>query len=121
MLFLCMKHFANFCSFAVPSAPPLNVSAEVLSSTVINFFWQPPLAQELNGILQNYNVIVEEVPTGREWIYASNGTDLLVTSLHPYYNYSCRVSANTIGIGPYSSPITATTNEAGDDYVAMLE
>ena len=110
-----MKHCTKFCSFTVPSAPPRNVSAEALSSTVITFLWQPPLAQELNGLLQSYNVIVEEIPTGREWNYISNGTDLLVTSLHPYYNYSCRVAANTIGIGPYSSSVITATYEAGDD------
>ena len=34
--------------------------------------------------------------------------------LHPYYNYTCAVAAVTTEVGPYSIPITVTTNEDGE-------
>ena len=36
-----------------------------------------------------------------------------VAPLHPYYNYSCAVSAFTVKAGPYTEIITAVTLEAG--------
>ena len=40
-------------------------------------------------------------------------TQMMLLFLHPYYNYSCAVSAVTVQPGPYSLPIQVTTAEDG--------
>ena len=43
----------------------------------------------------------------------STTTSIEITSLHPFYVYEWRVSAFTVGEGPYSSISTVTTPEDG--------
>ena len=58
-------------------------------------------------------MIVTEVPTGREWFLVATDTQITLGSLHPYYHYSCVVAAFTVGIGPFSQPFFALTEEEG--------
>lgn len=45
------------CSLsAVPTAPPQNVQVEAVNSTTIQFLWNPPPQQFINGINQGYKV-----------------------------------------------------------------
>lgn len=41
---------------AVPTAPPQNVQVEAVNSTTIQFLWNPPPQQFINGINQGYKV-----------------------------------------------------------------
>ncbi len=36
----------------------------------------------------------------------------MLGSLHPYYNYSARVAAYTIGLGPFTELFYVQTNES---------
>lgn len=48
------------------------------------------------------------------WTFFAVDEDINIGSLHPYYYYNCTVSARTsAGTGPYSTPITVQTEEAG--------
>ena len=41
-----------------------------------------------------------------------------IDMLHPNYNYTVRMAAVTsVGIGPFSAPVTATTLEDGTSYM----
>ena len=97
----------------VPTAVPENITVEhVLSDTVI-LSWEPPPVEQQNGAIQSYVIGVTEADSGREYNVTSLVTTHAVGSLHPYYTYSFRIAAVTIGIGPYSHPINTTTLEAG--------
>ena len=52
-------------------------------------------------------------------------TTIEITSLHPFYIYEWKVSAFTVGEGPYTSVLTISTPEDGKlilkvDYYFML-
>ena len=85
-----------------PSGPPLSFSVVAISSVSIRLSWASPLPEELNGVLVSYRVIVTEYATGAvfQQTTAFDTNSLVVSSLHPYYNYQCSVAAFTIAFGP---------------------
>ena len=97
----------------VPTAVPENVTVENVLSDTILLSWEPPPVEQQNGVLQSYVIGVTEIDSGREYNVTSLVTTHAVGSLHPYYTYSFRIAAVTIGIGPYSLPVNTTTLEAG--------
>ena len=102
-------------SHLVPSAPPNNVTGFVINSTSISLSWEPPADEELNGLLREYQVDITEVETGTTFQLSTLATEttIIISSLHPYYNYLCSVSAVTIGLGPFSQILTFLTLQAG--------
>ena len=101
-------------TFSAPSAPPQNLTGYAASPTIIYLSWNPPPTIDINGILQHYWIGVQESETGRSWSFIHVEGEIAVGSLHPYYNYWCRVSAYTIGLGPYTNQIVVQTQEAGN-------
>lgn len=100
-------------TLSVPSASPTAGNGTAESSSVIIFSWNDPPALNLNGNLRYFRAIVTEIPTGRNWSLIAVESHITLASLHPYYNYSCKVAAYTIGLGPYSKPFYAITKEEG--------
>ena len=96
---------------AAPSSAPTEGVGSALSSTVVTFHWNVPLPVDQNGVLKYYKAFVSEVPTGRNWSLIAVDTQISLASLHPYYKYSCRVAAYTVGFGPFSQPFYAVTDE----------
>jgi len=47
-------------------------------------------------------------------------TSVTIPSLHPFYNYKCKVAAVTIGEGPYSVELTITMPEEGNYVLHMF-
>ena len=87
-----------------------------MNSTAILLEWQHPEPSGRNGIITQYDVMLTELPTGQVLEYTRVGShiDILITSLHPYYEYECSVAACTsVGRGPYSPLINITTDEDG--------
>ena len=102
---------------AVPSSPPLNSSGEVLGPSAISISWQPPSPEGQNGIITSYTVFITEVPTNATTTYQRDGSrsEILITGLHPFYEYSCSVAAETsVGLGPFGTPFTITTHQDGE-------
>ena len=98
----------------VPSAPPQSLSGIAQSSTVVRFTWSAPPIASIPGILQNYVLKLREIETGQVWTFVSVAAHINIGSLHPYYNYECKVAAHTIaGTGPYTEAVIAQTQEAG--------
>lgn len=88
-----------------------------MSSTIIRITWGAPEFEEQNGIITSYNISLLEVATSATFMYQLGGlrTELVVTSLHPYYEYRCSVAAATeVGIGPFSTPFVIRTAEDGN-------
>lgn len=94
-------------------------SGFALTSTLITVIWSPPPAEHINGIIVNYLVEVTEVVTNNSWVFhAAAQMRINVGPFHPYYTYRCRVSASTIGPGPYTAFFYVNSGEAGM-YVRM--
>lgn len=80
-----------------------------MSSQNASLTWSPPLASQVNGLVQYYTVVLYEASTGLTHTYQTNETSLFTSSLHPYYAYSASVAATTVAMGPYSSNQTFHT------------
>ena len=106
----------NFFNDVVAGIAPLNVTAQVLSSTLIRVAWDeiPPI--DRNGIITLYEVLYVPLEIFGGLISAEmvNTTDLSydLVGLQEYVNYNISVRAYTrVGSGPYSAPITNQTLE----------
>ena len=60
--------------------------------------------ENVNGIVRQYIINVTEVITGQDILLQTNGTDVTVDGLHPHYEYSYQVAAETVAVGPWSLP-----------------
>lgn len=74
--------------------------------------WAPPNENGINGIIQYYNITVNELETGFITVYTTSLLYFPVSNLHPFYTYKCTVAAVTIGVGPITS-ITIQMPEDG--------
>lgn len=93
---------------------PSGLSAMALNSTAIEASWSPLEEEDINGVLQYYSLNVLEVVTGKMLSFQRNLTQIVLTSLHPYYTYELSVAAATIvGTGPFSSPVRVITHQDG--------
>lgn len=81
----------------------------------IELVWQPPLLQSRNGIIRQYSIdyYVSETRESVVKQLFDNSTSTVITDLHPYYTYSFKVAAVTIGAGPQSLEVTTQTLESG--------
>ncbi|XP_076584593.1 protein sidekick-1 isoform X1 [Chaetodon auriga] len=101
---------------SVPSGPPVNVSAEAMSSTRILLTWSPlPLAQK-NGVILGYKVLYSEKdsegPPSVQVAAGEGSVSLLLGALQKYMVYMLQVLAYTqMGDGPPSNPILLRTKE----------
>ena len=84
-----------------------------ISDSSFHLVWQSLPAADKNGIIRHYVVNITEVDTGMQFQLTSLATYTSIGSLHPFYTYVCTVAASTVGIGPFSTPLTVTTLEAG--------
>ena len=102
--------------FIAPSGFPVNVAATSLSSTSVLLSWNPPLAEQRNGIITEYYINVTEIETGStSQLVARDTTQLFIDTLHPYYVYNFFIAAATsVGPGPYSPVFTIQTPEDGE-------
>ena len=76
------------------------------------------MPENRNGKIIKYTVKVISVETGVESQLSTTETSLLVISLTPYKTYQFSVAASTaVGQGPYTSSISVTTPEDGNEEV----
>ncbi|KAM6985917.1 netrin receptor DCC [Aplochiton taeniatus] len=97
----------------VPSAPPQNISLEVVLSKSIKVSWQPPPPNTQNGFITGYKI--RHRKTGRrgdQEAIEPNNFWYLFTGLEKGSQYSFQVSAMTAnGTGPASDWASAETPE----------
>ena len=94
-----------------PGSHPLNITGSAVSSTHIRLEWNPPHISEHRGIIREYRINVTELETGMEFQFTTEVNEILIGSLHPFYIYSCSISAATVDEGPYSDEIVIRTHE----------
>lgn len=104
-----------FLHSTAPSGSPMNIVTLSLTSTSVQLSWNPPPADQQNGIITDYYINMTEIETGvTVQLMVTGATTLLVNALHPYYVYSFFISAATVvGQGPYSTIFSIRTPEDG--------
>ena len=99
--------------FSAPTATPSVPQLTTLTSRSFSLMWQPPPFEQINGDIRRYTLLIVESETGRQFEVTTNDTQIIISSLHPYYNYMCRVRAETTQPGPYSVAISVHLLEEG--------
>ncbi|XP_035382617.1 netrin receptor DCC isoform X2 [Electrophorus electricus] len=97
----------------VPSAPPQNISLEVIYSRSIKVSWQPPSSSAQNGFITGYKIRYRKTGRrGEQEAIEPNNLWYLFTGLEKGSQYSFQVAAMTAnGTGPGSEWYTAETPE----------
>ena len=89
------------------------MAAEAITPTTFALRWQPPLTEDVNGVVRRYTINVTELETGRVEQYFTMELNVTVESRHPFYRYRYIVAAETVGLGPFSDPNVIHMPEAG--------
>uniref|UniRef100_A0AAX7VLX9 Sidekick cell adhesion molecule 1a n=1 Tax=Astatotilapia calliptera TaxID=8154 RepID=A0AAX7VLX9_ASTCA len=103
----------------VPTAPPQEVQVVAINSTTIQFTWNPPPQQFINGINQGYKLLVwpEQSPEDVTIVtitpdYPSSRHTGLVSGLKKFtWYYGSTLCFTTPGDGPRSPPTLVQTHE----------
>ena len=96
-----------------PSSPPQSVGLSPVSSTSLSLSWTAPARSDRNGVIREYRINITEVITGRVIYLTSSSMSIVAIGLHPYYYYSCVITAVTVAAGPYSQTVQIRTPEDG--------
>ena len=64
-------------------------------------------------MIRYYYITVTDVSTGNVSYVTSSQEEVTLIGLTPYTDYDIAMAAYTIGEGPYSAPISVTTEEDG--------
>ena len=92
----------TLCSTA-PNGSPQNATVAVLDSNRIECSWLPPLPEEVNGVVTGFVIRITGQDSDERIELQTNGTNLQIESLHPFYSYVFTVAAVTeAGTGPFS-------------------
>ncbi|KAF4793639.1 hypothetical protein TURU_109254 [Turdus rufiventris] len=102
----------------VPTAPPQNVQVEAVNSTTIQFLWNPPPQQFINGINQGYKLLAWPVDAPESVTVVAIAPDFhgvhsgCITNLKKFTTYYTSVLCfTTPGDGPRSPPQLLCTLE----------
>ena len=101
-------------SYTAPSSPPTSLNVTVVDSRTVYISWNPPPADQINGVLTGYTVNVSVTDTQNQAEYHSSTTELTLSGLHPFYTYTFIVSAVTVAPGPFSMEYVITTPADGE-------
>ena len=113
--------YSRYLSITAPSEAPPNLSGHAVNSTTIELMWDTVAPENRNGIIRHYLVSVLEVETSEMSTYTTVSTQLNISSLHPYYTYTCGVAAVTITVGPFSQSVSVITPQEGcGDYLKVV-
>ena len=89
------------------------MTAVAIDSRTIQISWDLPNEEERNGIIRQYIINITELNSGFQLDLVTNATSILVENLHPHYQYSYQVAAETIAVGPWSEPMLIQMPEDG--------
>nr|XP_027812023.1 protein sidekick-1 isoform X1 [Marmota flaviventris] len=102
----------------VPTAPPQNVQAEAVNSTTVQFLWNPPPQQFINGINQGYKLLAWPADVPEAAAVVTIAPDFhgihhgYITNLKKFTAYFTSVLCfTTPGDGPPSTPQLVWTHE----------
>ena len=105
-----------------PEAPPVTLSQNNLMSRSVNLTWDAPRSDRQNGIIRYYVIEAYENNTENTITYQtpSNMTNFVVNNLHPFYTYTIKIRAFTVGPGPLSLVHTVNTLEDSESRSHLL-
>ena len=104
----------------VPSSSPQALNSTSIDSSTLLLMWAPPIADDINGIIQHYNVTVTDTETDTiASTIITTSTSISISGLHPFYVYEWSVFAVTIGPGP-SATMTVQMPEDGNKNTLLL-
>ena len=107
-----MFQFVVTISFSAPSGSPANFQTRALDSRSIQLSWDPlPLALQ-NGIVRQYIVTIVDI-AGDARVINTTATSVNIAALNPFTMYTCTVAAETIAVGPSTSPVQIVTPQDG--------
>ena len=129
-LTVCVHMQIIFLYHQAPEEAPSITDVTVESSRSIVVSWRSPRVMLLHGELVLYYITVEETQIfhmangtiiSQEGINrnrtsnAREDTEVVIGMLHPNYNYTVRIAAQTtVGMGPFSESFSVTTMEDGE-------
>ena len=96
------------CTLA-PASSPLNITTSNQSPTSVAVTWAPPTSGDRNGIVRRYWLVLQETETGNDWTRSTTTTHYLFDFLQEDFDYSLRLAADTVEIGPFSEELIFTT------------
>lgn len=105
-----------------PEASPISISQRNVMPRSVDLSWVVPRSDLQNGVIRYYVLEVYENNTGNSSTYQtlSAQTSYTVSNLHPYYTYSIRILAVTVGPGPLSISHTVNTLQDGKTVLQCL-
>ena len=89
-----------------PDAPPQNFVFSVIDDfpEIVEFFWEPPLQGQRNGIITGYNIVCTHTGGGQpvnDSVTDDGTLNATVGIFTPATQYSCAITASTsAGPGP---------------------
>ena len=97
-----------------PTGPPLELTAESTSPTVLTLSWHPPDVSLKNGLITGYEYTCTDIQT-EQYTKPQLTTEesTTIAGLTPFTDYFCSVKAATInGTGPAVSIIATTLEQS---------
>ena len=80
------------------------------SPSSVTAYWEAPSVEDQNGIITEYHLFLSDEETGNSnWTLRTTATQYDIDFLEEYYQYSFTVAAETVLLGPQSSPLLFTT------------
>ena len=80
------------------------------SPTSVTARWDPPNLEDQNGQINTYHLFLADEKEGnRNWTLSTTDVMFRIDFLQEYYRYSLRVAAETVALGPQSSPLNFIT------------
>lgn len=93
------------------------MSGSAINSTAIIISWELPALDGRNGNITGYSLLIRVLATNTTTTYNQSGVhiELVVSSLHPYYEYEYQIAAETaVGRGPYGGTVITRTLPDGN-------
>lgn len=95
--------------YSAPISSPLDITVTNNSPTSVSASWTPPPFEDRNGIIRRYRIQLVEAETGSEWTRNATATQFLFDFLQESFQYTLRIAADTVAVGPYSGPVQFST------------
>ncbi len=92
-----------------PGSSPRNITVFHTSPSSVAVYWDAPLPEYHNGIINSYQLILVEEYSGRSWTLTSTARSYQLNYLQEYHQYTLTVAAETVSLGPHSPPLRFRT------------
>lgn len=95
-----------------PAASPGNLTVVNISANELSVSWERSNEIDINGILRHYILkysIVNQTENRASVNVSGDRLNTVLSSLNNFTNYNVSVAAFTVGIGPFSTEVEATS------------